>query len=204
MYSVKSHILHRDGAPVSQRKTPNMGGVIRPEILVMHYTSGPTAEGAISWLCNPAAKASAHLVIDLDGTVTQLVPFNRAAWHAGVSSYHGRPNCNGFSIGIELANVGELKTSARGEYIDPIRRKVVDADHVIVAAHKNGGGVHGWMAYDPRQIEAAEDVARALVETYKLRDVVGHDDVAPNRKVDPGPAFPMRQFYARVLGRQAA
>jgi len=204
MYAVKSHTLQRDGKPVAQRKTPNMGAVMRPEILVMHYTSGPTAEGAISWLCNPAAKVSAHLVIDHDGTVTQLVPFNRIAWHAGVSSYRGRSGVNSFSIGIELANVGQLVRSADGRYLEPIKHQPVSPDKVIVAKHKNGGPEQGWMMFDQRQIAAAENVARALVDAYSLRDVVGHDDVAPGRKVDPGPAFPMRQFQGRVLGREAA
>lgn len=45
---------------------------------------------------------SAHLLISRDGGVTQFVPFGRRAWHAGNSSYRGRPHCNDFSIGIEL------------------------------------------------------------------------------------------------------
>ena len=45
---------------------------------------------------------SAHLLIRRDGQIIQFVPFNRRAWHAGESSYEGRPNCNDFSIGIEM------------------------------------------------------------------------------------------------------
>ncbi len=47
-------------------------------------------------------KVSAHLLISRDGYVTQYVPFNKRAWHAGASEYHGRSDCNDFSIGIEL------------------------------------------------------------------------------------------------------
>lgn len=47
-------------------------------------------------------KVSAHLLIRRDGELLQFVPFNRRAWHAGVSSYQGRERCNDFSIGIEL------------------------------------------------------------------------------------------------------
>lgn len=47
-------------------------------------------------------QVSAHLLIQRDGAITQYVPFHRRAWHAGVSSYHGRERCNDFSIGIEL------------------------------------------------------------------------------------------------------
>jgi len=47
-------------------------------------------------------KVSAHVLIRRDGTCVQYVPFDKRAWHAGQSSYHGREQCNDFSIGIEL------------------------------------------------------------------------------------------------------
>lgn len=47
-------------------------------------------------------RVSAHLVIRRDGEVLQFVPFDKSAWHAGESRYHGRERCNDFSIGIEL------------------------------------------------------------------------------------------------------
>ncbi|MBV8063789.1 MAG: 1,6-anhydro-N-acetylmuramyl-L-alanine amidase AmpD [Nevskia sp.] len=47
-------------------------------------------------------KVSAHLCIFRDGAITQYVPFERRAWHAGESLYEGRSRCNDFSIGIEL------------------------------------------------------------------------------------------------------
>lgn len=49
-----------------------------------------------------ALRVSAHLLIRRDGSVIQFVPFDRRAWHAGVSSWRGRERCNDFSIGIEL------------------------------------------------------------------------------------------------------
>ena len=45
---------------------------------------------------------SAHLLIRRDGEIIQYVGFNQRAWHAGLSNYQGRENCNDFSIGIEL------------------------------------------------------------------------------------------------------
>ncbi len=47
-------------------------------------------------------KVSSHIVISRTGKITQYVPFNKRAWHAGLSSYQGRTHCNDFSIGIEL------------------------------------------------------------------------------------------------------
>ena len=47
-------------------------------------------------------QVSAHLLIKRTGEIIQYVPFNKRAWHAGVSNYQGRERCNDFSIGIEL------------------------------------------------------------------------------------------------------
>ncbi len=117
-FAVKNHVLHCDGKPVAQKQTPNVGGALKASLLIMHYTASQSAKGAISWLCNPNAKASAHLVIDLDGAVTQLAPFNRVTWHAGKSVWKRRSNCSGFSIGIELTNAGPLTKLANGKFAD--------------------------------------------------------------------------------------
>ncbi|PIE25293.1 MAG: 1,6-anhydro-N-acetylmuramyl-L-alanine amidase AmpD [Neptuniibacter caesariensis] len=47
-------------------------------------------------------QVSAHFLIERDGAVTQFVPLQKRAWHAGVSCFEGRSGCNDFSIGIEL------------------------------------------------------------------------------------------------------
>jgi N-acetylmuramoyl-L-alanine amidase len=59
----------------------------------------------------------------------------------------------------------------------------------------------GWHTFTSEQIDVALELCRLLVRRYGLLDLVGHDDIAPNRKVDPGPAFPMRSFRSRLLGR---
>jgi N-acetylmuramoyl-L-alanine amidase len=76
------------------------------DTLILHYTGMPSATAALDRLCDPAAKVSAHYLIDEDGAVVQLVPEERRAWHAGVSSWAGRPRLNDGSIGIELVNPG--------------------------------------------------------------------------------------------------
>jgi N-acetylmuramoyl-L-alanine amidase len=62
---------------------------------------------------------------------------------------------------------------------------------LLTSKHKNGGPETQWEAYTLAQLAACEQVAKALVTRYKLDDIVGHDDIAPTRKNDPGPAFPM-------------
>jgi len=62
-----------------------------PRFLVIHYTGRQQRPGTISWFQNPQSKVSAHLVIARDGKVTQMVPFNREAWHAGQSRWAACP-----------------------------------------------------------------------------------------------------------------
>lgn len=198
MKVLRHRLQQEDGTPYPFRRSPNQSGPITPEYLVMHYTAGHSAESSVAWLTDPAAQASAHLVIGRDGGVTQLVGFNRKAWHAGASRWVGREGVNTFSIGIELDNPGLLVRRADGwrtEWGDPVE----DGD-VIEAAHKNGGPVRGWHAYATGQIEVAVEVATVLARRYGLKDVIGHDDVAPGRKSDPGPAFPMSLLRERAMG----
>jgi N-acetylmuramoyl-L-alanine amidase len=200
-FAVKDHILLCDGKPVVQKKTPNHGGVIKPTLLVMHYTAAQNAAGAISWLCNPAAKASAHIVLDQAGVATQLAPLNVNCWHAGQSVWKGKKLCNGFSIGIEMANPGFLTKRADGKFYDG-SGKVVPASQVVYAKHKNGGAEIPWMVYPQAQVNAAVGIAQAIVAAYGIKDIAGHEDIAPGRKTDPGPCFPMTSFISRVFGRK--
>lgn len=199
--NIKNHRLEgSDGHPVAFRDTPNKGGRLSGhEYLVMHFTAGSSAASSISWLCDGRAKASAHLVVARSGEVTQLVPFDRVAWHAGHSEWADRIGLNAWSIGIELDNAGSLRRQG-SEWFTAWGRKIPDAE-VIVARHKNGGAETGWHAYTEAQLQSALEVALALRATYPFKDVIGHDDIAPGRKTDPGPAFPMEGFRGRVMGR---
>jgi N-acetylmuramoyl-L-alanine amidase len=107
------------------KASPNYGGIIKPELIVIHYTGSNSLQGALSWLCDPKAKVSAHLLIAKTGQIWQLVPFNRRAWHAGRSEYLGRPDVNSFSIGIENVGLGdewpEAQIQANIDVINAIR-----------------------------------------------------------------------------------
>lgn len=198
---ISDHRLQNDdGTPVEFVQSPNVGGDLDPQYLVMHYTAGRSVRASINWLTNPDAKASAHLVIARDdGAVTQLVPFDRIAWHAGRSRWEGLSGLNRYSIGIELDNAGIL--TRQGSTWRAWFGAAYDADEVVEATHKNEIEPRGWHAFTEAQIESAIAVARLLVGAYGLKDIIGHDDIAPGRKIDPGPAFPMESFRAAVMGR---
>lgn len=185
---------------VSFAKTDNVGGELKPEYLVIHYTVITSAAATVRAFQSPARQASAHLVLDLDGTFTQMVPFNRQAWHAGASSLSGRDRCNQFTIGIEVVNPGPLTKRTTG-FFDVNNRPW--SGPVVEAKHKNGRSAwRYWAAYAEQQVEALEAVGCALVATYGLRDVVGHDDISPFRKTDPGPGFPMEGLRSALFGRR--
>ena len=80
--------------------------VVPPDMVVLHYTGMATAAEALERLRDPAAKVSAHYLVEEDGRVWALVPEERRAWHAGVSVWAGERDCNGRSIGVEIVNPG--------------------------------------------------------------------------------------------------
>ncbi|WP_051356582.1 N-acetylmuramoyl-L-alanine amidase [Azorhizobium doebereinerae] len=76
------------------------------DMLVLHYTGMESAEAAIDLLRAPTAEVSCHYVVLEDGSIIQMVPEARRAWHAGVSSWEGKDDINSRSIGIEIVNPG--------------------------------------------------------------------------------------------------
>jgi N-acetylmuramoyl-L-alanine amidase len=199
---IQNHLLFdNNNQQVDFRPTPNKGGKLSPQYLVMHYTAATEARGSISWFLNKQAKASAHLIIDRDGTITQFAPFNIVTWHAGESEWNGLIGLNKYSVGIELVNGGRLARGTNG-WICPVDKKAVPETDVVIARHKNESNENGWQAFTDKQIQTSIEVVTLIVRTYDLKNVVGHDDIAPHRKTDPGPAFPMGSFRSRVMGRK--
>ncbi|TKB90219.1 MAG: N-acetylmuramoyl-L-alanine amidase [Nitrospira sp.] len=188
------------GADVSFVETSNKGGDLAPRYLVFHYTAGKSAASSINWLMNPESKASAHVVLARDGTITQLAPFNVKTWHAGLSHWDGLSGLNSYSIGIEMDNAGPLKKV--GDKYQAWYGTLYAEDQVIFAKHKLDDEPRWWHAYTEIQIQKALELAQLLVRHYDLKDVVGHEDIAPDRKRDPGPAFPLENVRASVLGRE--
>ncbi len=195
----RHRLFLEDGLQAPYVRSPNIGGLVQPEYLVIHYTAGGTAEGAVSWLTNRVSQASAHLVIDRNGEITQLVPFDRIAWHAGASAWEGRYGLNRYSLGIELVNAGRLVRQS--DHWRAWYGTLYDSDEVVEAVHKNDRRLYGWQVFPQIQVEAALAVSQILVSHYGIKDIVGHDDISPRRKWDPGPVFPMESFRSRIVGR---
>ncbi len=188
---------HRlEGAPFVAAKLT--GGVIVPEVVILHDTAGRLGNGSsVAWLA-ASTGASAHFVVAIDGFITQLVPTNRRAGHAGKSSYHGRADVNAFSIGIEIENPGRLVPIAEGVGQAWFGKTFYGVTEITTPEH----GAGSWAAYPEVQVDAVEQLLLALFASVKtLTDIRGHWYVSPGRKVDPNPLFPMEPLRARILGR---
>ncbi len=195
--SIRDHRLRGKG--VIYTETPNKGGKINPKYLVFHYTAGRSAQSSVGWLTNPDAYASAHLVVGRDGKVTQLAPFTIKTWHAGRSHWDGFVGLNQHSIGIEMDNAGPLKLV--GTRLQAWFGKPYPKSQAFYGKHKLENEFRWWHAYTEIQITTAVELAKLLVKSYQLKEIIGHDDIAPDRKRDPGPAFPLLHIQALVMGR---
>ncbi len=191
-------------------ESPNQGGPFAPglpDTIVIHYTAGGSAESAISTLCDRHRRVSAHLVVGRDGRTTQLLPFNIVGWHAGRSQWGGRTGLNHHSIGIEVDNAGQL-WERDGSYLSWFGQTYPPAE-VIRGTHRNQSlpGAHPhvrqprsyWHHYPQTQLQVVEETCAALIAVYRVCHILGHEEIAPDRKVDPGPAFPLDEMRARLL-----
>jgi N-acetylmuramoyl-L-alanine amidase len=140
-----------------------------PDMIVLHYTGMPDADGAITKLCAAGSEVSAHYIVLEDGGIVQSVPEAKRAWHAGVSSWAGEDDINSCSIGIEIINRG-----------------------------------HDWGYPDfpSRQIAAVIALCRGIMlrRNIPAHRVLGHSDVAPARKKDPGEKFPWHSLANSGVG----
>ena len=199
-FMVSDDRLHDKSGPVRFVATPNMKGAILPELIVIHDTAGRLEKfSSVDWLSKPAAKASAHVVIERDGTVTQMVPFRRMAFHAGESSWKGRRHCNGFSIGIELVSPGKLDSTGRAWF----GFAGIPVDQLEAHDSAEHGGKGWWAPYTTEQLNALEAICLSLIEAYpSIVEIVGHYHVSPRRKIDPGPHFPLDKLREAVFARK--
>lgn len=192
MFNCRMEILnHRlvDCGAVHLQCAKNTRKLVRPDLIVLHYTAGTDAMSSAIYLTRPDVQASAHLVIGRDGRLIQLVPFNTEAWHAGRSCYEGRVELNHYSIGIELDNLGQLHVEDN--------QFMAESGHIVqpeeVYTDVSDTRPTYWHTYTRRQVSVLIKVCRLLKANYPIRHILGHSEITP-RKLDPGPALLHFQF----------
>lgn len=163
--------------------SPNFG--VRPsgmpiDLLVIHNISLPLAEfggdfildlfqNQLDYAAHPSfeslrgVQVSSHFLIRRDGQLIQFVAVPARAWHAGVSQFQERDNCNDYSIGIELEGCDTC-------------------------------------AFTEAQYTSLANLSACLMHEYPLRHIVGHQDIAPGRKTDPGPFFDWQRYQQQLPG----
>ena len=144
------------------------------DMIVLHYTGMESGQAALDRMRDADAAVSAHYMIWESGRIVQLVDEDKRAWHAGVSSWAGDDDLNSRSIGIEIVNGG----------------------HDFPLA----GGV--LAPYPKAQIEAVIGLCRDIQDRWDIPDarIVGHSDIAPMRKDDPGEHFPWDRLARAGIG----
>lgn len=201
---VNDHRLEGDKVSFKEATSYNRRGTIVPDSIIVHYTAGPSGDSTVKYFSRSNARLSAHLVVHEDGRVTQMVPFDKKAYHAGTSYYDGRSSFNNFSVGIEISNPGYLTKKSVG-YVTwweakKSNPKPVPEDMVFEGKHRNSvTRAKYWHKYTPEQIAAVEEICKALYEAYEIKYILGHEEIAPGRKTDPGPAFPLDELREKVF-----
>ncbi|MEM0985435.1 MAG: N-acetylmuramoyl-L-alanine amidase [Pseudomonadota bacterium] len=160
---------------IKRDPSPNFNARRAPiDMLVLHYTGMESGEAAIARLKDPAAAVSSHYLVREDGVILQMVAERDRAWHAGVARWQGDDDLNSRSIGIEIVNGGHDFRLADG----------------------------GLPPFPRPQIAAVISLCGAILTRHPIPQsrIVGHSDIAPDRKSDPGEHFPWQELAAHGIG----
>lgn len=143
---------------------------VKVSVLVMHYTGMPSGDAALQRMCDKKTQVSAHYMVEVDGSVVQMVAEDKRAWHAGVSHWRGVDGVNDVSIGIEIVNAGH-----EFGYV-PFPQQQMEAvaklSQEILVRHP----------------------------AIMPQNVVAHSDIAPDRKEDPGELFDWKWLATQGVG----
>jgi len=161
------------GGPRFDTSHPSVNQDSRIQFVVVHYTSA-SLERSLALLTH--GEVSAHYLIgdDKNATIYKLVDENRRAWHAGESEWQGRTWLNSSSIGIEIVNPG---------YVDSPTGRL-------------------WYPYSEAQVQSLIVLLKDITRRNGINpvNIIGHSDIAPMRKLDPGPLFPWKRLAQAGLG----
>jgi N-acetylmuramoyl-L-alanine amidase len=154
---------------IRERLSPNRERRGDVDMLVLHYTGMQSGRAALDRLCDPAARVSAHYVVEEDGAVWRLVPECLRAFHAGRSCWEGEVDLNHVSIGIEIVNPGH-------EW--------------------------GYRPFPEVQMASVERLCLDVLARHSIppHRIVGHSDIAPDRKADPGELFDWPRLARAGIG----
>lgn len=160
------------GIPVVTTHTAK-GQDSRAMFLVIHYTVADLPQ-SLHILTEREVSAHYLLTDETPPRIYRLVDENRRAWHSGLSGWKGHRLLNASSIGIEIVHPGF--------------RKGADGERV-------------YQPFSDAQIDALIPLVRDIVTRHQIKPdrVLGHGEVTPSYKEDPGPTFPWQRLAAAGL-----
>lgn len=143
---------------------------VKIDLLLLHYTATPTNDYALQLLTTPEGGVSSHYLVDGRGRIIQMVAEKHRAWHAGEAEWAGETDINSCSIGIEIQN--------------------------------QGYALQRVPSYGEAQMVAVTELCADIVKRHKIKPhrVLGHSDVAPHRKQDPGAHFDWARLAKKGVG----
>ncbi len=170
------------------RRTEQVGDreISGVHIAVAHYEGTPKEPSIAEQIATDAlttgGSVSAHYLVCQDGRCKYLVDETMRAWHAGESYWRGMQDINSRSIGVEIVNRGYARPNC-------------PADDSVVSVP--GFRYSDWFPYSQKQVEKVADMFVEFRTRYQIEPVnfVGHSDIAPGRKQDPGPLFPWKRLH---------
>ncbi len=193
--SAKSITIERLPSPFYDQRQTNSKKKIQPKFIIMHFTANCSKQEGWRSFFNFLRPVSTHYLIDEDGKITQMVPESKRAWHAGKSFWRNHTDINSNSIGIEIINPGFSEPDT-----NPCTTNVMlwnkNTGQLISGSNKL------WYSFTSKQIESLIELCTNIMHRFKISpcNVLGHSDVAPGRKVDPGPLFPWQKLAAENIG----
>lgn len=164
--------------------------------LVLHYTDDDL-RGSLSSLTGQDVSAHYLVSAPADGealpSVYPLVPEDRRAWHAGISQWGERSNLNDTSIGIEIVNAGP-------QALVPLQAG--EQEDAKAAVARRWAPSRDFAPWSEAQISALITLLKPIIARHGIKavDVIGHSDIAPDRKTDPGPRFPWKRLHDAGIG----
>lgn len=149
----------------------------RIQFIILHYTAGSN-EASIKELTSDRVSSHYLILSGSDNKIYNLVPDNKRAWHAGVSSFRQKNNLNDISIGIEIVNEG-------------VKKEYRNYEDFYLYEH--------YEDYETTQIDKVAQLILNLIEKYNIprQNIIAHSDIAPLRKTDPGAKFPWKLLYEK-------
>ncbi|MGF6907262.1 N-acetylmuramoyl-L-alanine amidase [Fusobacterium sp. PH5-44] len=169
---------YSDDFTIDNKSFESVGQDGRIKFIILHYTATGDELGkrALTY-----GNVSAHYLVTTDSNepIFSLVHPDNRSWHAGVSEFYGRANLNDTSIGIEIVNAGMVTlpdSPPKNIFFRPYEE---------------------YLPYTENQIKKVAYLVKNLAKAYDIEPkfILGHSDIAPSRKFDPGPKFPWEHLY---------